>query len=62
MLYEGSCQAHRKERRQLQSQRADILALGFQNSNEENQEQGDFSVGWVVSRLVGWMVCGLVGL
>ncbi|CAK9071286.1 unnamed protein product [Durusdinium trenchii] len=29
---------HRKERRRLQANRADILAMGFQNINEENQE------------------------
>ena len=28
----------RKEKRQLQARRADLLAIGFQNSNEENQE------------------------
>ena len=31
-------QEQRKERRQLQEQRADLLAMGFQNSNEENQD------------------------
>ena len=27
------------ERKQLQNRRADLLAVGFQNSNEENQEK-----------------------
>ncbi len=30
-------QEFRKEKRQLQARRADLLAMGFQNSNEENQ-------------------------
>lgn len=33
-------QEFRKEKRQLQARRADLLAIGFQNSNEENQASG----------------------
>ena len=38
-LRPGLLQEHRKERRRLQANRADILAMGFQNINEENQER-----------------------
>lgn len=40
-------QEFRKEKRQLQARRADLLAIGFQNSNEENQASGSGWAAWV---------------